>query len=95
MTISQTQSEAEVQAQARLKIEEQVRIEAEDRLFWEQIALESESTISNLTQQLATLQANPPSSSYQTTSILKRAEAAAQKLDLDEAQTRAIIDYLR
>ncbi len=93
LTISQTQTEAEIQAQARLNVEERVRIEAEERLFWEQIALESESTIADLTQQLATLEANTPKlSTYQTTSILQRAAAAAQKLDLDEAQTRAIID---
>ena len=84
---------AESHAKAVLSAEEKSRQEAEERLVWEQLAVESEQARSALEVQLATLQAVskqlPP---QQTAALISLADQAASAIDLDEDETRAIID---
>jgi type I restriction enzyme R subunit len=84
---------AEAQAKAALSAEERASQEAEERALWEQLAIESEQARAALEVQLATLQAAskqlPP---QQTAAIVALADQAASAIDLDEDETRAIID---
>ncbi|MBW4552617.1 MAG: type I restriction-modification system endonuclease [Aphanocapsa sp. GSE-SYN-MK-11-07L] len=100
VALEQTQSEAdraqlvaEDRARAVLSAEEKARQEAEDRALWEQIAVEAEQARAALAEQLATLQIAakqlPP---QQTTALISLADETAKVIDLDEDQTRAIID---
>lgn len=84
--------EAEERAKAVLSAEEKARKEAEERLFWEQLAEESEQARSVLATQLATLQTASQQSPQQTAAFIFQADQAALIVDLDEAQTRAIVD---
>jgi type I restriction enzyme R subunit len=100
LVLEATRSEAEqarltVEAHARamLSAEEKARQEAEDRLVWEQLASESEQARAALEAQLATLQAaSKQLPLQQTAAIVSRADQAASVIDLDEDETRAIID---
>jgi type I restriction enzyme R subunit len=84
---------AEAQAQALCSAEEKARQEAEERRVWEELATEAEQARSALTAQLAALQAAAQQLPHQqTAALIDRAESAAQSIDLDEAQTRALID---
>ena len=84
---------AEAHARAMLSAEEKARQEAEERSLWEQLAGESEQARATLEVQMATLQAAskqlPP---QQTAAIIALADQAASAIDLDEDETRAIID---
>ncbi|RAQ42887.1 type I restriction-modification system endonuclease [Arthrospira sp. O9.13F] len=84
---------AEEQARAVLSAEEKARQEAENRSLWEQLAVESEQARSALEVQLATLQAaSKQLPAQQTAAIISLADRAATVIDLDEDETRAIID---
>lgn len=83
---------AEEHARAVLSAEEKARKEAEERLLWEQLAEESEQARSALQVQLAALQAASEQSPQQTAAIISLADQAASIIDLDEAETRAIVD---
>lgn len=65
----------------------------EERAIWEQLATESEQSKAQMVEQLAALQAGaevaPPSNRVH---LLASADAAASLVQLDEAQTRRIID---
>lgn len=73
----------------------QARLQAaqQDQAFWEGMASEAEQAKAALAQRLATLQssaaAQPPAA---VNTVAAAADAAAQRLDLDEADTRQIID---
>lgn len=66
---------------------------SEERAVWEQLATEADAAKARLAGQLSALQAAavaaPPA---QYASLLKSANAAATKVQLDEAETRRIID---
>jgi type I restriction enzyme R subunit len=70
---------AEDQAKALLSAEEKARREAEERALWEQLAIEAEQARSALQAQ-------------QTALVINLSEQAAFSIDLDEDETRAIID---
>ena len=66
---------------------------SDERTIWEQLATESEEAKAQLAAQLATLQAAAvvaPAAQYQ--SLLASAATAATHVQLDEAETRRIID---
>jgi type I restriction enzyme, R subunit len=73
--------------------EDELRTAREDQTFWEQIASEAESAKAALAEKLAALQsaaaAQPPA---ELELVVAAADAAAKALDLDEADTRQIID---
>lgn len=100
MALEETRSEAEQarlaaeeQSRAALSAEEKARQEAEERLVWEQLAVEAEQARSALVVQLTTLQADAKRlPAQQTATIIALADQAASNLDLDEYETRAIID---
>jgi len=79
---------AEDQAKALLSAEEKVQREAEERALWEQLAIEAEQARSALQAQLTSMQ----STAQQTTIVINMSEQAAFSIDLDEDETRAIID---
>jgi len=79
---------AEEQAKALLSAEEKALREAEERALWEQLAIEAEQARSALAAQLISMQ----STAQQTALLIKISEQAAFILDLDEDETRAIID---
>lgn len=84
---------AEEQVQAALTAAERANQEAEERAIWEQLAMESEQARTRLTDQLTALQTTaqqlPPKDNA---ALMARADQAAAGIDLDEDQTRAIID---
>lgn len=84
---------AEEHARAVLSAEEKALKEAEERTLWEQLAVESEQARSALEVQLATLQAaSKQLPLQQTAAIISLADQAASGIDLDEDETRAIVD---
>ena len=85
--------EAEDQKQALLNAEEKARQEADERLVWEQLAEEAEQARSALVNHLATLQETAQQSSRQkVAAVIFLSDQAASTIDLDEDETRAIID---
>lgn len=84
---------AKEQIQLRETLEERLRREAEDRKIWEQLAQDNEAAARSMAAQLATLQASSeiaPSANLQV--YEKLGIEAASQIDLDEADTRALID---
>ena len=88
----QAKQEAEEQKQALLSAQEKARQEAEERLVWEQLAQESEQARADLTTRLLSLQEAVSQSGQQVATVISLAEQAASTIDLDEDETRAIID---
>jgi type I restriction enzyme R subunit len=85
--------EAEEQARARETVEERLRREAEERTTWEQLAQESEAERAAIATKLAILQAEAEATPRaEFIELVERGEEAATKIDLDEAETRALID---
>lgn len=85
--------EAEEHARARETVEERLRREAEDRAAWEQLAQESEAEKSAIAATLAAMQAEAEAAPRaEVLELVERGEEAAAKLDLGEAETRALID---
>jgi type I restriction enzyme R subunit len=80
-------------AEERLTAQERARREAEERKVWEALAEEAGKEQARLAQELAKLQAaavaSPPA---QASAIVEKATVAAEALDLDEADTRRLID---
>lgn len=77
--------EAEQKAIALMSAEEKTRQALAEKQLWEQMAIETEQKLS---QQITNHAVTPK----QTAEIIKRSEIAAQNIDLDEDQTRQIID---
>ncbi len=84
---------AEEHARARESAEERERREREERETWEQLAETSEAEKTVFAARLAELQraaeAAPP---REMLALVERGEEAATRLELDEADTRALID---
>ena len=70
---------------ALMSAEAKARQAEAEKQLWEQMAIETEQ---KLAQQITNLTVTPK----QTAEIVKRSEIAAQNIDLDEDQTRQIID---
>ncbi len=77
--------EAEQKAIALMSAEEKARQALAEKQLWAQMAIETEQKLS---QQITNHTITPK----QTAEIVKRSEIAAQNIDLDEDQTRKIID---
>lgn len=84
---------AEEQARARAAAEEMAQREREDREVWELLAREQEAAQARLGEELARLQAAAKAEPQQATvSLIQAGRDAATKLELDEADTRLLID---
>ena len=68
-----------------MSAEEKARQSEAEEQLWEQMAIETEQ---KLAQQITNQRVTP----QQTADILQRSQVAAQNIDLDEDQTRQIID---
>jgi type I restriction enzyme R subunit len=81
------------EAQQRLSIVERLKQQEEERAFWETYAAETEAEKARITAALEELRASrraePPA---QMAFLLSRAEQAAERIEIDEADTRAMID---
>ncbi|WP_208179848.1 type I restriction-modification system endonuclease [Sinorhizobium medicae] len=85
--------EADEHARARETVEERLRREAEERATWEQLAHESEAEKAAIAGKLASLQAEAEAAPRaEVLKLVQRGEQAAASIDLDEGQTRAIVD---
>ena len=88
----QAAAAAQAAAEARMTAEERMEREREERQIWEQLATEAEQARFQLAAQLAAAQAAAQAAPQATAAIPKRAAEAAQRLDIDEATTRTLID---
>lgn len=85
--------EAEEHARARETVEDRLTREAEERATWEQLAHESEVEKVAIAAKLASLQAEAEAAPRaEALELIQRGEQAAASIDLDEGQTRAIVD---
>ncbi|HWK35168.1 type I restriction-modification system endonuclease [Sphingomonas sp.] len=85
--------EAEEHARAREASEERLKREAEERATWEALAQEVEAEKAAIAEKLAALQATAEAAPrMELVSLVELGEQAAAKIDLDEAETRALID---
>ena len=84
---------AEELAKARQAADELARQAREDSAIWEEAALENEATRAALEAQLRDLQAKAETEpDQQQLAIRQAARQAADRMDLDEADTRLLID---
>ncbi|AKI02260.1 helicase, type I site-specific restriction-modification system restriction subunit [Hoeflea sp. IMCC20628] len=91
--LSAAQASAEEQATAREAAEELARQSVEESAIWEQSALELEANQAELAKKLAELQKQAQSEPEQQKLEFKQAARdAASRLELDEADTRLLID---
>jgi type I restriction enzyme R subunit len=85
--------EAQEHALARETVEERLKREAEERAAWEQLAQEIDVERSAMAAKLASVQAEAQAAPRaEVQELVKRGEQAATKIDLDEAETRVLID---
>lgn len=85
--------EAGEHARARESMEDRLKREAEERATWEQLAQEIEAEKATIAAKLASLQAEAEAAPRaEVNGLVERGEEAATKIDLDEAETRALID---
>jgi len=85
--------EADEHARARDSFEERLRREADELAAWEQLAQEAETEKSAIAARLARVQAEAETKTRaELLTFIQRGEDAAATLDLDEAETRALID---
>lgn len=78
---------AEEEARRRLSAEERAEKEAEERSTWESLAKEAEESRAELLDRMAALQAGQPADAAQNAQV-----RIAESLDIDEADTRELID---
>lgn len=91
--LASAQRETEEHKKAREALEELARQATEDSAVWEQSALEQEATAADLAKQLAELQKKAEAEPEQLQLEIKQAgREAASNLELDEADTRLLID---
>lgn len=85
--------EAEEHARKRESVEHRLKRESEERTALEALAQETEAEKKALSQKLAELQAQAAAAPRALTQeLVERGEEAAARIDLDEAETRALID---
>ena len=85
--------QAEEHARARETAEERLEREAEERATWERLALDTEAEKAAIAAMLADLQDKAQAAPRQEgLELIERGEDAAAHLELDEAETRALID---
>ncbi|GJD47149.1 hypothetical protein AFCDBAGC_5035 [Methylobacterium cerastii] len=83
---------AEHEASERGSLSERLDREREERSVWEQLAQESEAAKAALASRLEALQTYAVQAPKEVLNLVVRAEEAAKQIDLDEADTRALID---
>jgi type I restriction enzyme, R subunit len=84
---------ADALAEVNRSAEERAQREAADREVWQRLAEESETAAASIRATLQGMQQQAASESPQALVLLEEAaETAAEKIDLDEAATREIID---
>jgi type I restriction enzyme R subunit len=85
--------EADSKKQALLSAQDQVEHATQDRLLWEQLALEAEQAKHALEKELKTLQQKAENSpTDQLAQTIQLAQSLGNQFTLDEAATRALID---
>jgi type I restriction enzyme, R subunit len=89
--IRESQSQTAAQAQA---LEAQLRQAEADRSIWEQLAAEAELSKAELARKLTEQQEQAKAApAKETQHYLSAADAAAKKIELDEFETRKLIDH--
>ncbi|MGA7385884.1 MAG: type I restriction-modification system endonuclease, partial [Methylocella sp.] len=83
---------AEENARTRQTAEQRARQEAEERATWEQLAQEVEREKEALRERLDAVQHLAAARPVNFQQVIEQGETAAQKIDLDEAATRQIVD---
>lgn len=83
---------AEENARARQTAEQSARQEAKERATWEQLAQEAEQEKQSLRDRLDAVQRLAEATPVNFQQVIEQGETAAQKIDLDEAATRQIVD---
>jgi hypothetical protein len=83
---------AEENAGARQTAEQRACQEAEERATWEQLATEAEQERQTLRARLDAAQRLAEAAPVNFQEVIEQGEAAAQKIDLDDAATRQIVD---
>lgn len=74
-------------------LEAQLKVAANEQIFWEQLAIEAEETSVTLKENLARLQAKfEKQSKTKVAKIVAAASTAASAVQLDEGETRKLID---
>lgn len=92
-TLAAQQAAVEEEAAKRLTAEEQARQEAEERTLWESLAQETEAEKLALAQQLQEAQAAASAAPAEQKQLaLQLANEAAEGIDLDERDTRRLVD---
>jgi len=87
------QERAERESRARVTLEERLKREAEERAVWEQLAQDNESARVEMAAQLSAVQsAAEDAPRADLLHFVELGEQAASKINLDEAETRALID---
>jgi type I restriction enzyme R subunit len=85
--------EAEEHARARETVEERLKREAEERATWQQLAQETEAEKAAIAVKLASLQSEAQAAPRaEVLELVERGEEAAANLELNEAETRSLID---
>jgi type I restriction enzyme R subunit len=86
-------SAAALAAEQRMSAEQRAAKDAEERELWAALAAEAEQEKADMAKQLAALQAAAAAApASATAAIIEQATFAAESLDLDEADTRRLID---
>ncbi|MGE0653082.1 MAG: type I restriction-modification system endonuclease [Alphaproteobacteria bacterium] len=91
-TAAAARRRAEEHARARETAEQRLGREAEERATWEQLAEETEAQRAAIAAKLADLQTAAEAAPAKVRNLVERGEEAAERLELDEAETRALID---
>jgi len=90
---ARAQREAKEQLQAREALEARLAREADERAAWEKIAQEIDAEKAEIANRLAALQAEAKAApAINLATLVTKGEEAATQIDLDEADTRALID---
>jgi len=87
------QRRVEHESRERESLEERLRREAEEKAVWEQLAQDSEAARAEIAVRLAAVQtAAEIAPRAETVEFVERGVVAATQIDLDESETRALID---
>jgi type I restriction enzyme R subunit len=92
-TLEEYQSTHQATEQRLLETEQKLKAAKDEQSFWEQMAVETEAAKAELTKRLVEQQtATPAPSKSVVSAFLGAASAAADSLELDESETRRLID---
>ena len=84
---------AEAEARERETLQQRLAREAEERAVWEQLAQDAEAAKAEIAARLASLQSEAKEApKAEVVALVQRGEEVARQIDLDEADTRDLID---